>query len=334
MHRNEIVLITAYTPTTDKLDNLRDLIKKIKSFGYEICLITHTSTPQDIIDRCEYFIFDSFNEVNRDRDISYWSTFHTGDNVENGFEILYKSYNLMATHIIPIFRLMSGGLSYLNALSYDKVYMMEYDSIVNNDHVFKIMSKDLDQFDLSTFYSDSLENKNKFAFGPLIGLRLSKIDLKQFYISEKGLIDLYREYFYTGIRRMITESILFDKVWSNYSIKWNPIEVLNDNIEYNTSASSNSSVNNSYVFYSSDEDLNFFCHNQSDIEWNFDVLINNMNYNIVVQPKCWLLTTICKVTNVSSIKIFINNEFNYKLILPDKNKVEYLNEWVTIQKKN
>ena len=48
----EIILILSYTPTIKKQDKLRELINSLNSLNYRICLATHSSTPQDIIDRC------------------------------------------------------------------------------------------------------------------------------------------------------------------------------------------------------------------------------------------------------------------------------------------
>ena len=51
----EIVLISAYTPDTEKQDNLRELIKSLKELNYRICLAIHSQTPLDIINRCDYY---------------------------------------------------------------------------------------------------------------------------------------------------------------------------------------------------------------------------------------------------------------------------------------
>jgi hypothetical protein len=75
----EIFLINSHTETTEKLDNLRELIKNIKSNGYEICLITHTSTPQDIVDRCDYFIYDKKNPIVDNPEVQYWLFFKCND---------------------------------------------------------------------------------------------------------------------------------------------------------------------------------------------------------------------------------------------------------------
>ena len=75
----EIVLISAYTPTIDKQDKLRELILTLKNLNYRVCLATHTSTPQDIVDRCDYYIYDVENKVLYDPDIKYQHFYGEGD---------------------------------------------------------------------------------------------------------------------------------------------------------------------------------------------------------------------------------------------------------------
>lgn len=329
---HEIILVTSYTPTTEKIDSLRELIKKIKSSGYKVCLATHTSTPQDIIDRCDYFIFDSSNELNHDRDISYWTIFNAY--LHDGslhFTMRYKTYNTMSTHIIPILNMVVGGLSYLKSLGYKKAFMLEYDSIIKDSDIFKMISSDLDNFEISAFSSDNLGNKGIYAFGPLIGINLQKIDLSKLPISSNDIIETYREYFNRGIFP-VTERILFEKAWSHNSIKWNDIELLNSNIicdlsnlhgEYNKK--------NTYIFHSYNNVLHFFCDNRSTEDWNFDLIIDESNRNIIVKSNSWLWIPIVEIEKVNKIKVFIDNKFDYEMILSNENKNEYINQWVIFE---
>lgn len=326
----DIVLVTSYTPTVEKIDSLRELIKKIKSCGYKICLSTHSSTPQDIIDRCDYFIFDSSNELNYDRDISYWTIFngylHDGS---LNFTMRYKPYNTMSTHIVPILKMVIGGLSYLKSMGYEKVSMLEYDSIIRDANIFKTIFDDLDHFEISTFYSENLQNKEIYAFGPLIGLNLKKIDPKKLPINSDEILDTYREYFNRGIFP-VTERILFEKAWSFYSIKWNNLEDVQEYIVCNTSASQYNKKN-TYILHSYNDILHFFCDNRSNEDWNFDLIINESNHNITVNSNSWLWAPIIEIEKVNKIKIFIDNEFENQMNLASENKNEFINQWVIFE---
>ena len=123
----EIILISAYTPDLKRQDDLRNLVISLKDLNYRICLVTHTSTPQDIIDRCDYFLYDKENEVLYDPEIKYWYN-HTFKNIAFSF----VDYSTISTHMLPVFRMYLGGLMYLKSLGEEIVHMIEYDTIVKN----------------------------------------------------------------------------------------------------------------------------------------------------------------------------------------------------------
>ena len=120
----EIFLINAYTETTDKLDKLRDLITNVKNNGFEVCLITHTSTPQDIVDRCDFYIYDKENPMVSDPEVQYWTWYESPE-----YHIKWVS-KWSRTHVLAYYRLIFGGLSYLKSLGYDIVNSFEYDIII------------------------------------------------------------------------------------------------------------------------------------------------------------------------------------------------------------
>lgn len=327
---DELVLITAYTPTVERLDNLRELIKQIKKFGYSVCVITHTPTPQDIIDRCDYFIFDSKNDVNRERDICYWTSFTSY--IENPyFTIRYKPYNVMSTHIIPIVRLVIGGLSYLKSLNVKKVYMMEYDSKFLKDDILKKMSLDLDDVTISAICTDSLRNENEYVFGPLIGLNLEKINPNLMTTNPNELLELYRRYFNDNIFP-ITEKILYRTLWSNYSIIWNNLNDFADNIVFDISATDSFyNTKNTYVFHSYKDTLYFFCSNDTEDDWEFNLIINDKNFSIVSSKKSWLWTPIMQTENVETIKIFLNDELKHEMNIPNDDRHDFINRWIMFE---
>lgn len=332
MKKDEIVLITAYTPTIERIDNLRDLVRKIKSLGYSICLITHSNTPQDIIDRCDYFIFDTENEVNTDRDICYWTLYTANNNGSPYFTIKYKPYDVMSTHIVPIMRLMIGGLTYLKCLNHKKVYALEYDSEIINDDIFKKMSIDLESSTISAIYVDELNNKEVYSFGPLIGVNLEKLDPTIMPTDSIELLRLYREYF-NRKQFPVTEKIIYDILWSKYDITWNDINQFENSLKYNVSTINKFySKKNTFVFHIHDKTLYFFCGNKSLETWNFDLLINDKNISVQVAENSWLWIPLIESEKLKTIKVFLDNKFVYENSVSPETVEETLNEWVVFEK--
>ena len=127
----EIVLISAYTPDTPTQDNLRELIKSLKDLNYRVCLMTHTFTPSDIVDRCDYYVYDKENELLYDPEIKYGYLCPIEE-----YTMFFKDYFAVATHMLPVFRMYLGGLAYLKSMGEEIVHMIEYDTIVKNREIW------------------------------------------------------------------------------------------------------------------------------------------------------------------------------------------------------
>lgn len=324
---SEIVLITAYTPSIDKQDKLRDLIKTLKRFDYEVCLATHSSTPQDIIDRCDYFVFDKKNELNYDLDIAYWIYYDTP-----GFCISHKQIGSMSTHIVPITRSVIGALSYLKALKLSKVYMLEYDTVVENDEIFKILSNNLDKTTVSSFYSHEFENKDIYFVGP-IGINLDTFNPNLMPTETAQIIDIYRDYFTKEIFP-VTERIYYDMLWQQHTITWNDIEIAKKSLILETSRGTNGYGDKSYFFHVYNDKLQFFCSNNTDEPWNFDIILNGINTQITVNQKTWRWVPIINFDEVNNIKLLLNNVFIKEFDMSKSSDVDTILKWAKIEMKN
>lgn len=316
----DCILITAYTPSLEKTDNLRELVKSIKRLGYEVCLATHTPTPQDIIDRCDYFIFDKKNELNYDPSIAYWIYHQTPL-----FKINYKQYGAMSTHIIPIMRLVFGSLSYLKSLNVRRICMIEYDTIVHTDAVFNKVFDDLNTYDLSSLYSEKLDNKDVYLAG-VYGINLETFDPSTFTTDPELLINLYREYFNDN-RFPITEKILFDKVWSNYTIAWNHIQLIDGSIELQTSEGMNGYGKKSYLFHAHDNKLYFFSFNESEEDWEINIILNEKNNSVSIPKGAWKWIPLMEIDDVKNIKLIVNNVFIKEFNMNNKDDYDLIHKW-------
>ncbi len=330
---SELVLVTAYTPTLEKTDNLRELIKKIKSYGYKVCLSTHTSTPQDIIDRCDYFIYDKDNELNYDIDIRHWRYYTTSD-----FFISYKPNNIMATHIVPIVKLIVGSLSYLKKMGVGKVHLLEYDTIMENDDIFVKLSSELDNFTIAGFLDGWVgaknDNRDKYMFGPLMALNVDQIDVSDFPTDSSTLVSLFRKYFHED-RTPATERIIYDLLWSRYSTSWNEFEPIKKSLSVNTSAYEPLSYSDrTYCFFGKDGKLNFFAENSMGVDWNVDLIINEEVKNFEVPVNQWRRIVLEEIQNVKTLKVIINNKFMEELDFSSSDVIERITKWVHFRENN
>ena len=61
--KEEVIVISAYCPTLKKQDKLRDLVRKVKSMNHDIILVSHSIIPSDIIESCDYHLYDKENKL-------------------------------------------------------------------------------------------------------------------------------------------------------------------------------------------------------------------------------------------------------------------------------
>jgi len=285
----EIVLISAYTPDVERQDNLRDLIKSLKDLNYRICLMTHTSTPSDIVDRCEYYVYDQENEILFDPDIKYHFYFRL-----NGVTIRFKDYTSIATHMIPVFRMYLGGLSYLKAMGEEIVHMIEYDTIVKNKIVWDKNNKLLEEKDavlysLPRFYSyNNLDCVIGFQ-----SVNLKNIQFNSLRFSQSELKDQYKDYFQSQ-KFPIFERIIFDNIWSKldyHLIDLSSEKDLEESFILNLvrvgTTSGTPSLEKTNIHYH-DNKFQFFHYNDSSNLNKFLIIINKDKIlNFEIQPTYW-----------------------------------------------
>ncbi len=316
----EIVLISAYTPDQQRQDDLRNLIISLKNLDYRICLATHTSTPQDIIDRCDYFLYDKENEVLYNPEIKYW--YH--HNIEN-VRFNFVDYSSISTHMLPVFRMYLGGLSYLKSLNEEIVHMVEYDTIVKNREMWDrnieiLKEKDAVFYSFPRFY----ENDILTCVYGFQSVNLKTISHESLFFSQQELKNQYLNY-YRSNKLPVFERMIFDNVWSKlnyYVCKLNSENDLDQSFITNTvRVDFNSTPTNIHFF---DGKLSIFCFNNTKDQINVDVIVNKKHsINNVLNPKMWFWYPL-DFENIEHIKIFINNKLLKELDL----NIEEDRDWI------
>ena len=266
----EIVLISAYTPDLKRQDDLRNLVISLKDLNYRICLITHTSTSQDIIDRCDYFLYDKENELLYDPEIKYWYHHNLKDISFN-----FVDYTTMSTHMLPIFRMYLGGLIYLKSLGEEIVHMIEYDTIVKNKEMWDqnveiLKEKDAVLYSLPTFY----ENDNLVCVNGFQSINIKNVPYDLLSFSQPELKNQYLNY-YQSAKFPVCERMIFDNIWSKlnyYVFKLNSKDDLNNSFIINTvRVQFNFPPTNVHFF---ENRFHVFSYNNTEDPFNLDVIIN------------------------------------------------------------
>jgi hypothetical protein len=321
----EIVLISAYTPDTPTQDNLRELIKSLKDLNYRVCLITHTSTPSDIVDRCDYYVYDKENELLYDPEMKYFYFAYLEE-----YMIYFKDYFAVATHMLPIFKMYLGGLAYLKSLGEEIIHMILHDNIVKNREMWDINNEILKEKDAVLYsfprcYSEGILN----CVFDIQSVNVKNIPFDLFVFSSQELKTQYKNYFQLE-KFPVFERMIFDNVWSktNYHL----VE-LEDEKDFKTSfevnlntlgkgKGENTTVHffeNKYYFFHNN-------HNEDESTNHFEIIINKNQY---INRSCThphYLWFPLDFENIENIKIYKNNTFIKEIDLTNEEDKKWITE--------
>ena len=99
---DEVYIVSAYTPDVEREELLRKLVSQLHSAKKDILLITHSVTPNDIVKKCRYYVYDEENKILLDDKYKFlaWNTCMTGATVRS--KDVRKTY----TTLLPVYKLV------------------------------------------------------------------------------------------------------------------------------------------------------------------------------------------------------------------------------------
>ena len=116
---DSIVLIHAHLSDYKRLQVCSELVKKIKGFGYEVIVTTHTPAPKEFQDSVDYFVYDKDNLILTDLKYLGYMVWYTPN-----FDISSKEFNTNNT-VLAVQRLMHLGVEYAKLLRKKYIHIMD-----------------------------------------------------------------------------------------------------------------------------------------------------------------------------------------------------------------
>lgn len=315
MKNKNLILLTAYTPDSQRKNILLDALKSIDKNKFDIMVSSHSSIPEEAFEYCDYFVYDKNNTLLFDTKykLSFWFSCNT-------FKIFtseYKDYN----HIIAAGSLTINGLSSAKNFGYNKVHWFDYDTIFLDDSELIENSILLDSHSIIWYRHPDLETFSGMSFN------LNKIDQDWFDTSNNA--------FYSFLDNSEVNTLeLF-----NYSL----ISKRNDTFEKNL-LSLQEKINISR--YSADEsdwvivvwnELNnefmLFNYNKTGTNNNIYAIVNNSRIENMFnnQKETYIIKSLGKIEDIQSIKLILNDKvirnYDFNIINKEeyilKNKLQY-----------
>ena len=271
---NDLIIITSYHPTLKQEDMLRNLVNNISNLNkeFDIMISSHSYVPKDICDKVDYVIYDKENKI------------LTGDEYRATLWVsLTSNYKIFTQYVgnqntmLAVWKLGISAFTLAKSLGYNKIHVIEYDTIVNSLDEFNENSKLLDEYD--TIFYASEETYPPFDIKSISGMvqsfnLSSLIPIFQTYNEEQIL-----DYYYKKGKNIPELLRHLAEIENENKIYYKPVHLL-DTPQIKT-ALVHRSNNNWYVPYydSNGDELRFLVRkNQPDTPNPKIELIVNNNY--------------------------------------------------------
>lgn len=323
---NDLIIITSYHPTLKQEDMLRNLVNNISSLNeeFDMMISSHSYIPKDICDKVDYVIYDKENKILTGEEYRATLWLQLADN--------YKIYTRYVggegnNTTLAVWKLAISACSLAKSLGYNKIHMIEYDTIITNLNELKENSKILDEYD-TIFYSDlipSIEHNIPSISGMVQSFKLENlIPLFQSYNEEK-IIEFYNKKWKNipEILRHLAE------IENNNKIYYKDVNLIKDNNNGITCALVHRSNNDWYVPYYDPEknELRFLARKVDPSKPNpkIELVVNDklINPNLPSTLTYWSHFPLIDFNQITLLKVFINNKLFYEIDFTDLNKEEF-----------
>lgn len=318
----DLFLITAYTPDDERKDLLRNFVSSIDRELFDVMVVSHSSIPEDVINKINYFIYDSSNILLTDVEYKYLMFY--GNEKFN----ITTTENRPFNHFLAAWKLVTLGLSNAKNEGYKKVHCIEYDTELSSLDEFIENSSLLDRHSLvyySTNYQPSI-----ISFP--ISFHLDKINEQWFICDEE---DLKNQLLTKHIKTIEDHEL---KILANEPNKLKKSHLLlsENNIKINTYYSGGEDIwvtpvvdkNNNLIVFSYNPRQHL---TKKDIlVYNIKILVNDEFYtNYDNKLGGWHLTFVKNFDKIKNLTIIRNNKkiVNYDFNKIDKQQFKELNRY-------
>ncbi len=316
-----ICLIASHTPTKEKQDALRKLVRVLKKEQKDIFLISHSHTPSDIISDVNYYFYDSENEFLFDDIYKGWYFIPLYGNT-----IVTKDVIKQSTSLLPCTRNLFFGLHISKMLGYDVLHYLEYDMEINDISIIDENTNLMSEYD-GVYYltKRGFGDEHYHLFGPYSVYNLNSYSFEELLWDRQKILHEFENPYNNTLVEKVTESLLiknknflsFDKsILSDKGINVDTIKSYSD-----------SPIDLKVLFYD-DEKVHLYCLNQSSVNEHIDVIINDNSYLKipVMEPNVYHFLTIGEIKDVKKIKLLSNNKFIFEYRFESEEEINRFKE--------
>lgn len=285
----EIYIVSAYPNTEYKQQLLVDLIDKLKSLQKEVLIASHYSIPKWIVDKVDYYIYDSKNLLDDSRTLDKYIC----DDYANTDAFRIEKLNPL--HPIALLRIYQTAFNFVKNLGYEYFVFTEFDNVFTLDDLKKydtIKKSLLDSskkmfffklrpYDFPFWESNGIHTVYEtHSWGGFVDEFLSKIKLHYEIDTwqEELAVDynnrLMEYYFTSAFVGNKNDYLILDSIRREFPNS--KIDLSNFNSYDNVYVNDDNPMHPSLVLF-----------NTSDKQVTYKVAITTIPLDIVLPPNCW-----------------------------------------------
>lgn len=291
----DLILIGSYCNNVEKENILRDLVKSIDRSFFDLMVFSHLSVPVDIQNACNYFLYDSENELVSNYQLKTQFWIQVGERRINTTE--FQDQNTF----IPVFRQLVIGSSVAKLLGYDKIHYIEYDCSIESFDELIDNSIILDE-NSCVFYTDSGLIEPLIYF-PVISINTKTINSDLTSFSRESILNWLEQSEMNAPEFTLSKLLTKD---SNFHIKKK--EVLSKN-GIRSGLTYDNPIFMIAPFYNSNSqevDIVSYSSNYDDI--NFSVILNDIPLSShTLNKNQWLIFPISKKEELKKLTILVDD---------------------------
>lgn len=303
----DLIIVTSFCDTKEKLEVLRNLVNQIKTQQdfFDLMIVSHTPIPIDIVEKSNFTLYDKKNELLFDTDLRSTPWFDPN----NDRPILSIHTAFFNTHL-AIWRMMIIGNSIAKNCGYKKVHHIEYDTSIKDFSELFDNSNLLENYDAVT-YTKFIATVDPILFGTYQAYRTDTLHSDLLILDEEGIKQMIRNSEDKSPERMLLDLLNYRKKIITKDKK----DLDRGGNEFGMSHNKISNGNTAWCLPYYDkktEKLGFVVWNMEETYENIEVqLVYNDEKIInlgVIGPKHWKLIDIDDYYNSQKLIVILNNK--------------------------
>jgi hypothetical protein len=296
----DLIFITAYCETQKQEELLERCINSVMKCGLHIALLSHSHVPFHIQKKCNYYLYDYYNDVSGDHNLLGHFTFNFGDKRIQSRFFNKKFYGF------AIYRMFSMASQIATNFGYENVHHIEYDCELLDENLIFENIESLKEFD--SVISTDTGDKNGWLYGSFKSFKVKSLPNK-FKNYDRDFIDSEMRKLDQTHLEFLTKKILIES--GNVFFKKEPSKdrFIKGNINEHRGLH--------FTLYYNPEDgtLNIF-YNALELEKSEEitVIINKEKViKIMITPGFWTTRILDLFNKITHVRVDNNDKVIYEI---------------------